>query len=60
MQPLIEMLIGLIALLAAAALSHFGVNLNTPQKPDREIQRVKDCGEAPPATTVRVAAPPAC
>lgn len=60
MQALIEMLIGLIALLAAAALSQFGVDLNTPRKSDREIQRVKDCGEAKPAAAVPVGSPPSC
>ena len=40
MQALIEMLAGLIALLAAAALSQFGVDMKAPQKSDREIQRV--------------------
>jgi hypothetical protein len=60
MQTLIEMLAGLIALLAAAALSQFGVDLNAPQKPDREIQRVRECADSTPATKVHVTAPASC
>ena len=60
MQALIEMLVGLIALLAAAALSQFGVDLNPPRKSDREVQRVKDCHETKPAAGVPVSAPPSC
>lgn len=63
MQALIEMLAGLIALLAAAALSHFGVDLNPAHKSDREVQRVRDCGETRPAAgvaTVQISTPPTC
>lgn len=60
MQAVIEMLIGLIALLAAAALSHFGVDMNSPKKSDREVQRVEKCGGEAPATHIRVKAKPAC
>lgn len=60
MQTLIEMLAGLIALLAAAALSQFGVDLKAPPKPDREIQRVQECGDAKPASKVRAATPVSC
>lgn len=60
MQALIEMLAGLIALLAAAALSQFGVDMKAPQKSDREIQRVQDCGNTKPATTVHLTAPSSC
>lgn len=49
MQALIELLAGFIALLAAAALAQFGVDLNT-SKPDREVHRVSDCREASPAS----------
>ena len=60
MQALIEMLAGLIALLAAVALSQFGVDLSSAKKPDREIQRVeKKCADAP-ATHINVNAPAAC
>jgi hypothetical protein len=49
MQALIELLAGFIAMLAAAALAQFGVDL-TWVKPDREIHRVSDCrGPATPA-----------
>jgi len=42
MQALIEFIAGFVALLAAAALSQFGLDLDR-QKPDREIHRVRDC-----------------
>ncbi len=48
MQALVEMLIGFIAMLAAAALSQFGVNLDAPHKIDREIHRVHDCSDTAP------------
>lgn len=60
MQALIEMLIGLIALLAAAALSQFGVDLTAPSKPDREVQRVQDCGDARPAAALNAAKSTSC
>ncbi len=44
MQALIEMIAGFFAMLAAAALSQFGLDLSAPQKPEREIHRVRDCG----------------
>jgi hypothetical protein len=49
MQALIELIIGFVALVAAAALSQFGLQLDTPQKADREIHRVQDCREQPAA-----------
>ena len=52
MQALIEMIIGFIALLAAAALSQFGLQLDAPEKPQREIHRVRDCGDKPVATVL--------
>ena len=55
MQALIEMIIGFVALLAAAALSLFGLQLDAPEKPQREIHRVRDCGDQPPATIVAAA-----
>ena len=42
MQALIEFIAGFVALLAAAALSQFGLDLDQ-QKPQREIHRVRDC-----------------
>lgn len=48
MQALIELLIGFIALLAAAALSPFGVDLKTAPKAEREVHRVSECHQAPP------------
>jgi hypothetical protein len=47
MQALIEMIIGFIALLATAALSQFGLQLDAPEKSPREIHRVRDCGDKP-------------
>lgn len=49
MQALIEMIIGFIALLAAAALSQFGLQLDAPQKSEREIHRVRECDDRPAA-----------
>jgi hypothetical protein len=49
MQALIELLSGFIALLASAALSQFGVDLNRPEPPAREVHRVQDCRGAPDA-----------
>lgn len=59
MQMLLEMLAGLIALLAAAALSQFGVDLHAPRQSEREIQRVQECKDAP-AASIAVAAPRSC
>jgi hypothetical protein len=56
MQALIEFIAGFVAMLAAAALSQFGVDLDAPQKPQREIHRVRDCGDGPPAATLAGAA----
>ena len=55
MQALIEMIIGFIALLAAAALSQFGLHLDAPDKPRREVHRVQDCDDKP-ATALLAAA----
>ncbi len=55
MQALIEMIIGFIALLAAAALSQFGLQVDTPKKSEREVHRVRDCGEAPATNVITVA-----
>ena len=52
MQALIEMIIGFIALLAAAALSQFGLQVDAPRKSEREIHRVQDCGDAPKAAAI--------
>ena len=55
MQALIEMIIGFIAMLAAAALSQFGLQLDAPEKPQREIHRVRDCGDKPTAAVFAAA-----
>jgi hypothetical protein len=49
MQALIEFIAGFVAMLAAAALSQFGVDLDSRQAPQREIHRVRDCGDSPSA-----------
>jgi hypothetical protein len=50
MQALIEFIAGFVAMLAAAALSQFGVDLDWRQAPQREIHRVRDCGDTAPAS----------
>ena len=57
MQALIEMIIGFVALLAAAALSQFGLQLDAPDKSQREIHRVRDCGDKPAAAMLAAADP---
>jgi hypothetical protein len=54
MQALIEFIAGFVAMLAAAALSQFGVELDAREAPQREVHRVRDCGDAP--STVMLAA----
>ena len=45
-QALIDIIASLIAMIAAAALSLFGVDMSAPEKPRAEIHRVRDCGDA--------------
>jgi hypothetical protein len=52
MQALIEIIAGFVAMLAAAALSQFGLDLDSPQKPQREIHRVRDDGCKDASATV--------
>lgn len=52
MQALIEFIAGFVAMLAAAALSQFGVDLDPRQVPQREIHRVRDCGDSPTAAMI--------
>jgi hypothetical protein len=52
MQALIEFIAGFVAMLAAAALSQFGVDLDPRQTPQREIHRVRDCNDSPPAAVL--------
>lgn len=54
MHTLIELIAGLVALLAAAALAQFGVDMNAAQASDREVHRISDCSE--PASTEAFAA----
>lgn len=55
MQALIELIAGFIVLLAAAALSQFGVDLQSRQA-EREVHRVSDCSE--PATPTALVSKP--
>ncbi|RZJ36305.1 MAG: hypothetical protein EON86_18455 [Brevundimonas sp.] len=54
MQALIELIASIVAMLATAALSQFGVDLHTPQKPEREIHRVRDCSDNASSSIVAV------
>jgi hypothetical protein len=56
MQALIEFIAGFVAMLAAAALSQFGVDLDPRQTPQREIHRVPDCGDGPAAAVFAASA----
>ncbi|MBU1348251.1 MAG: hypothetical protein KKA16_15025 [Alphaproteobacteria bacterium] len=60
MQALIELLAGFIALLAAAALSQFGVDLSSTASPDREVHRVSDCPQTSPAALIVADRPRDC
>ena len=50
MQALVELIAGFIALLAAAVLSQFGVDIHSPQPAEREVHRVADCPTEKAAT----------
>lgn len=53
MQALIELIIGFIAMLAAAVLAQFGVELDARDRGQREIHRVSDnCGDDPAARII--------
>nr|WP_314434452.1 hypothetical protein [uncultured Brevundimonas sp.] len=54
MQALVELIAGLIALLAAAVLSQFGVEIHSPRQIDREVHRTTDCNAAPQPNTMAV------
>lgn len=58
MQALIEFIAGFVAMLAAAALSQFGVELDAREVPQREVHRVRDCGDGPSAAILAAAAKP--
>lgn len=53
MQALIDLIAGFIAMLAAAALSQFGLDMDAPRKSEREIHRVRDC--SPPSARTIIA-----
>jgi len=44
-QALVELIAGLIAMLAAVALSQFGVDLNPVHEANREVHRVAHCDD---------------
>jgi hypothetical protein len=48
----VELIAGFIALLAAAVLSQFGVDIHSPPKADREVHRTADCRAETPASTL--------
>ena len=52
MQTFVNLIAGLVALIAAAALSQFGVDLQIPSSPDREVHRTADCPDAAAASSV--------
>ena len=52
MQALIELIAGFVAMLVAVALSQFGLNVDMPNKPEREIRRVQDCGDQRAAAVI--------
>ena len=52
MQTLIQMIIRLVAAIAAAALAQFGVDVNPPEA-EREVRRMADCTEQVAELTAR-------
>lgn len=54
MHALIEFIVGIVALLAAAAFAQFGVDVNGPGAAQPEVRRVTDCAE--PASRTMVSA----
>lgn len=57
MQALIEMIIGFIAFLAAAALAQFGVESRAEPTSSQEVHRVIDCDKQPPSAVLVGTAP---
>lgn len=60
MHTLIELIAGLVALLAAAALTQFGVDMNAAQASDREVRRISDCSEPTAADAIAAEQPNDC
>ncbi len=58
MQALFDLLVGFLALLAAAALHQLGVDFTSAPRAEREVHRVVDC-PPPPPSTVTVSEPAA-
>lgn len=52
MQALIDIIAGFVALIAAAALSLFGVDMSPPQKANTEVHRVRDCNNGASSTVM--------
>ena len=46
MHALIEFIVGIVALLAAAAFAQFGVDVNGPGAAQPEVRRVSDCADS--------------
>lgn len=58
MQALIELIIGFIAMLAAAVLAQFGVELDARDQNQREIHRVSDnCRDDAASRMISIAEP---
>lgn len=57
MQALIEMIIGFIAFLAAAALAQFGVESRAEPTSRQEVHRVIECDKQPSSTVLVGTAP---
>jgi hypothetical protein len=59
MQILLDLIKGLIAIIAAAALSPFGVELHAPRSVEREVERVQIC-KPEQGTGITVKSPTDC
>lgn len=57
MQALIEMIIGFIAFMAAAALAQFGVESRAEPTSNPEVHRVIECDEQPSSAVLVGTAP---
>ena len=60
MQALIDLISGLLALLAASALAQFGVEIQRPADNQPEVRRLSDCSQPAGEPTAFVAAKPEC
>jgi hypothetical protein len=60
MQALIDLISGLLALLAASALAQFGVEIQRPSDDQPEVRRLSDCGQPPAQPAAFAAVKPKC